>query len=227
MKLIGSMSAPRVFCVFFALLLPLSVQMHACKKQSQDSVVTETSTLNGGFRILPTQAARDDMRPKVIYRCNEVRCGEAFQPSNEERDVVIPCDLDKINFPSGTLPPYYRTVTERGVRQLIVNAQHQTMCKDPRPFTSVVASTPVVASPASATGCQKFRSSQADCKQAEAEGCRWVSHPSGREPMGRKGDCVGLTMGGAATSGLNNSELFQVDKSPVGWAPLESYRAAP
>jgi len=230
MNVAGAMRTHQFYKLVVGLVLPLSLQLSACKKQPQESVVTEATALNGGFRIPPTQAARDVMRPKVIYRCNAVNCGEPFQPSNEEREVVLPCDLDKIKFPAGVLPPYYRTVTERGVLQLIVNAQHQAMCKDPKSFQQVVASgasssVSGVGSPG--TGCRKFISNEEQCKKAEAEGCSWVTHPSGRDSMGRKAECVGLLSGVSVASGMERSKYFQVDKTPVQWSPLESYRPAP
>lgn len=232
MKAAGTMGTQKIFKLVVGIVLSFSMHLSACKKQTQEAVVSESAVLNGGFRIVPTQAARDVLRPKVIYRCNAVNCGEPFQPSNEERDIVIPCDLDKIKFPAGVIPPYYRTVSERGIRQLIVNVQHQEMCKDPKQFQQVVAS--VGADPASGAlspeaGCRKFISNEELCKKAEAEGCSWVSHPSGRDSMGRKAQCVGLYSGAnvASGSGIEKIEYFQVDKSSVQWAPLESYRTSP
>jgi len=231
MKATGTMHARRYYMLFVGFILSLSMQLPACKKQAQESVVTESAAPSGGFRIAPTQAARDVMRPKVIYRCNAVNCGEAFQPSNEEREVVLPCDLDKLNFPAGVLPPYYRVVTERGVQQLIVNVQHQAMCKEPKPFQEVVLSTTPSSDSSgvssAGTGCQKFRDNQELCMKAAADGCSWVSHPSGRESMGRSAGCIGLMSGASMASGLEKQELYQVDKTPVQWSSLESYRAAP
>jgi hypothetical protein len=230
MKTLASVNVRHGFTHTVGFFIFVGLQLAACKKQAQESIVTESAALNGGFRIPPTQAARDGMRPKVIYRCNAVNCGEPFQPSNEEREIVIPCDLDKLNFPAGVLPPYYRTVAERGVLQLTVNVQHQAMCKDPQPFQSVLASDPADSgkeSSVSSTGCQKFRASKELCTGIEAEGCQWVTHPSGRNSMGRTGDCVGMLNGASAVSGVETLQSFQVDKSPVQWAPLETYRSAP
>lgn len=220
--------APVLRTLLLACLVPLSSQVVACKRQAQESAVTESASLNGGFRIAPTQAARDALRPKVIYRCNAISCGEPFQPSNEEKEVIIPCDLDKLNFPAGVMPPYYRVVTERGVQQLLVKVQHQEACKEPKPFRSVVAvssSEAAAENTKPASGCAKFRENRALCRSVEAEGCSWVTHPSGRDSLGRNGDCVGLIKGMNVASGIENAQVLQIDKAPVAWAPLESYRA--
>lgn len=210
--------------------LALSVLSLSCKKQAQDAVVMESAPLNGGFRIVPALAARDELRPRVIYRCNVVTCGEKFQPSNEEADVTLPCDLDRLKFPAGVLPPYYRTVAVQGVQTLIVNTQHQQSCQDPKPFAQVVG-VKVESEPTNGSGplvgCRQFNASREVCGTKAAEGCQWVTHPSGRDSFGRSGDCVGLSGSASVALGMENIQVLQLDKTPVQWAPLESYRQAP
>lgn len=217
-------------CMAIFTLAGLSALSVSCKKQPQEAVVMESASLNGGFRIVPALAARDQLRPRVIYRCNVVTCGEKFQPSNEDADILLPCDLDRLKFPAGVLPPYYRTVAVKGVQQLIINVQHQQSCQEPKPFPQVVADKSAGVAQAGTEplrGCRQFNASPDVCGTQAAEGCRWVTHPSGRDSLGRGGDCVGLSDASASVSGMENSQVLQIDKTPVQWAPLESYRQTP
>lgn len=210
----------------------------ACQRRS-DSVAVESSVAttdlasrNAGFRILPTMAARDAQRPRVIYRCNEVACGEAFQPSNEERDMFFSCSLASSLGLQGKVPPYMRVVNVQGQQKLIEKKEHMEACTSPLSFEKVLA-TPESPTPAQtgnvegeAKTCRRFKANRAACEENFSQGCRWVTHPSGRSSASPDGDCIGLLKSDAPASGEGKTDSFQLTTNPVPWAPLESYRSA-
>ena len=212
-----------------------SLMALACKQGknvvgNESGVATAAGSRNGGFRILPQLAARDALRSKVIYRCNDVACGEAFQPSNEEQDVVIACGLEPNLYPGGRLPPFLRMTGKVGWQKLIVRKDHQEACEHAQPFEKVLAQMdlekPSLILASAEMDCRAFRANREVCQANEGQGCRWVTHPSGRgnSPLG--GDCVGLFRSGTRPNGTENVQSLPLGSQPVSWAPVESYRPA-
>ncbi|MEY4065876.1 MAG: hypothetical protein RIR26_2084 [Pseudomonadota bacterium] len=195
-----------------------------------DSGIQEAghSGRNGGFRILPAMAARDPSRPRVIYRCNDVPCGEAFQPSNEERDLFFPCDLALKSNPEGKLPPYLRLVTHSETRTFVIKTDHQQACASARPFDEVVAQGEAKEASAPALGftegCRQWSSNLESCRANAAQGCRWVVHPSGRSEGGQQGSCVGLYRSNLLPNGTEKVQSLRSSGQPTQWMPLERYR---
>ncbi|MEN9530707.1 MAG: hypothetical protein RI932_2580 [Pseudomonadota bacterium] len=186
-------------------------------------------SLNGGFRILPQLAARDPLRSKVIYRCNDVACGEAFQPSNEERDLFLPCGVEANLYPGGRLPPFLRLVGTSGKQRFLVRTEHKQACERAVAFEKVVNEAPpreLAQNGSVGSTCRSFRNSREVCLANEAQGCRWVTHPSGRATLPGAGDCVGLFRAPGQPTGTENVQSLQIGSQPVSWAPVESYRPA-
>lgn len=224
------------FAMRVMVLAFITLTHSACKQQANtlESPASETQSIsggkNGGFRILPQTAARDTLRTKVIYRCNDVSCGDAFQPSNEERDMFFSCSLAQSLGTSGRVPAFMRVVNVGGKQKLIVRKEHQEACEKPLPLEKILAEqTPedsVKTDPqaASQTTCRAFRGNKEGCQSNEAQGCRWITHPSGRSAAGGQGDCVGLLRASAAAGDGQNIQSLQLNSSEARWAPLESYR---
>lgn len=211
----------------------LALALTACKKEynqlEAESLATSSSSglKNGGFRILPQSAARDPQRSRVIYRCNSVQCGEAFQPSNEERDQYFPCDIGQNLYPSGILPPFLRVVSSDGKQKLIVKAEHRQACQMAVPFEKLLSeSSPMGESGSKVAGsaCRAFRSNKEACVANEPQGCRWVTHPSGRKTGASGGDCVGLFKASSSQAGSENVQVLRLGSQESQWSPLESYR---
>jgi|GEM_PF-658494 len=215
-------------CLLVGALIGCKNKGNTLSSESEVSAAAGDSR-NGGFRIAPQLAARDPLRFKVIYRCNDVPCGEAFQPSNEERDLFIPCGLEANVYPNGRFPAFLRVVGATGKQGLIVKSEHRQACESAQPFEKVVADTqPKDAPQAQPAGntCRSFRSNREVCLANEAQGCRWVTHPSGRAGLPGGGDCVGLLRSVGQPSGAENVQSLQSGSQPVSWAPVESYRPA-
>jgi hypothetical protein len=205
-----------------------------CLKKSATSTTDATfeslvSGKNAGFRILPQTAARDALRPAVVYRCNEVRCGEAFQPSNEERDQFIPCEASLGTSAETALKPHIRLTGVGAQRALIEKEAHKKACEQPVPFEKLVASPP--AKPDSlvqgAPACRVFRRDKTACEANAGMGCQWVSHPSRNgDPAG--GECVGgngTAAGSASDPNLPaNIQVLSGTKPAAVWSDLGAYR---
>lgn len=184
---------------------------------------------NAGFRILPQTAARDPMRPLVIYRCNDVQCGEAFQPSNEERDLFIPCEAVLGTSPQTIVKPFMRLVGEGAKRALIEKDAHKKACEQAMAFDKLVAEPPPSSQPVvqGAPTCRVFKRDQVACESNAALGCRWVTHPSRNgDPTG--GECVAAVRGsGAPQTDPNlpgNVQTLSGSKPPAVWSDINAYR---
>ena len=218
----------------FSLVCAALATTAACKNErnvvgGESEVASAGASRNGGFRILPQLAARDSLRFKVIYRCNDVPCGEAFQPSNEERDFFFPCGFQANLYPGGRFPPFLRVTGPAGQQKLIVRKEHREACERAQPFEKVLAEVQpkeVAQSASSSTTCRIFRTNRDDCLANEAQGCRWVTHPSGRASSSGGGECVGLFRSGTLPTGSENVQSLQSGSQSVRWAPVESYRPA-
>ncbi|NBX15730.1 MAG: hypothetical protein EBR09_00035 [Proteobacteria bacterium] len=220
--------------VFLFISAFASLAFTGCMKKSVTTLNDSTfeslvSGKNAGFRILPLTAARDALRPAVIYRCNEVRCGEAFQPSNEERDLFIPCDAALGTTAAASLKPHLRLTGAGTQRALIEKEAHRKACEQPAPFDKLVASPP--ATPAAvvqgAPACRVFRRDKTACEANSAMGCQWLTHPS-RNGDAAGGECVGgagSSLGGSADPNLPaNTQVLSGSKPPAVWSDLTSYR---
>ncbi|MFZ9519259.1 MAG: hypothetical protein ACO3A4_02175 [Silvanigrellaceae bacterium] len=214
--------------------LMLTIGSSACLKRSGELVSETTfesltSGKNAGFRILPQTAARDELRPRVVYRCNEVQCGEAFQPSNEERDMFIPCEAALGTSAQTPVMPYMRVLGEGAKRSLIVKEAHKKACETPASFEKLVAA-PVPGESKIIQGaptCRVFRRDKGTCEANASTGCRWVSHPSRNgDPVG--GECIGTfraTNAPDADPNLQrNVQSLQGAKPVNGWSDLSAYR---
>lgn len=184
---------------------------------------------NAGFRILPQTAARDALRPAVIYRCNDLRCGEAFQPSNEERDQFIPCDSVLGTSAQVAIKPHMRLVGAGPKQTLIEKEAHRKACEQPIPFERLVAE-PVSKAPtviAGAPACRVFKRDKVACEANVGLGCQWVSYPS------RNGDSVGGECVGQARTSVSsdtdpnlpsNIRSLSGSKPAAVWSDLGGYR---
>lgn len=215
--------------------LALALALAACKKEFNQSgsenvaASSPSGVKNGGFRILPQSAARDPQRPQVLYRCNSVQCGEAFQPSNEERDQYFSCELERNLYPGGILPPFLRVVSSDGRQKLIVKAEHRQACETAMPLQKLLSEkSPLGDSGSKVDGgaCRALRANKEACVANEPEGCRWVTHPSGRRTGAGGGDCVGLFKATPQQSGFENVQVLRLGSQESQWTPLESYRGA-
>jgi len=213
----------------------LALALTACKKEynqlEAEGLATSSSSglKNGGFRILPQSAARDPQRFRVIYRCNSVQCGEAFQPSNEERDQYFSCELERNLYPSGVLPPFLRVVSSDGKQKLIVKAEHRQACEMAEPFQKILSERSSLGDSGSKVGggaCRALQANKEACVANEGRGCRWVTHPSGRKTGASGGDCVGLFKAATSQSGSENVQVLRLGSQESQWSPLESYRGA-
>jgi hypothetical protein len=216
-------------CLQLLLLTPVGCMRREFAAKNEAMIQdTKLAGRNGGFRILPATAARDALRPRVIYRCNDVACGDAFQPSNEERDLFFPCDLVSTSAPDGKLQPYLRLVSNAGARSFMVKTEHKQACSSARPFAEVLsegASAGVSVSPqGTGEGCRQFRSQEEACLANAAQGCRWVVHPSGRSGGGVQGDCVGLFRSSVLPNGTEKVQSLRPSSLPNQWLPVEQYR---
>jgi hypothetical protein len=215
------------------LSLMLSFVASSCLKRtgelvSETTFESLTSGKNAGFRILPQTAARDELRPRVVYRCNEVQCGEAFQPSNEERDMFIPCDAALGTSAQAPVMPFMRVLGEGSKRTLLAKEAHKKACESPMPFEKLVAA-PVPGESKIIQGaptCRVFKRDKATCEANSPLGCRWVSHPSRNgDPAG--GECIGtLRSTNAPDSDPNlsrNVQSLQGSKPVNGWSDMSAY----
>lgn len=228
-----SLRLPTNFVILGCLQLFLLAPAGCMKKEftaKNEAMIQDTKLAgrNGGFRILPATAARDPLRTRVIYRCNDVACGDAFQPSNEERDLFFPCDLALTIAPDGKLPPYLRLVSNAGARSFMVKTEHKQACSSARPFAEVLsqgASVGVSVPPqGTGEGCRQFRSQEEACLANAPQGCRWVVHPSGRSGGTEQGDCVGLFRTSTLPNGTEKVQSLQPSSLPSQWLPVEQYR---
>ncbi|NBO38194.1 hypothetical protein EBU99_06395 [bacterium] len=225
-------------CLSLARVIVLALALSGCLKQAGQEFLSDTSLLslppvgkNGGFRIIPVTAARDSDRPRVIYRCNDLQCGEAFQPSNEERDVFIPCELDKSVLQNGRVMPYLRVVGAPGQQKVIVKEAHQKACMAAKPFEKILAEgVPQTAQVSGSSGqaagsaCRAFKQDKASCELNATQGCRWTTHPSQR--IGATGgECVGLYRSNERANGTENIQVLPNSQSSTQWSGLESYKA--
>lgn len=204
-----------------------------CLKKSPTATTEATfeslvSGKNAGFRILPLTAARDALRPAVVYRCNEVRCGEAFQPSNEERDQFIPCEA-ALGTTAATPIQSHMRLTGRGAqRTLIEKEAHKKACEQPVSFDKLVASPPPkpAAVVQGAPACRVFRRDKTACEANSTMGCQWVTHPS-RNGDAAGGECVGGAIAAAGTAAdpnlPANIQVLSGAKPPAVWSDLRAY----
>jgi hypothetical protein len=209
------------FMKFFVapfLVLAMTLLSGCLKKTSQSitdaTFESLTSGKNAGFRILPQTAARDALRPRVIYRCNDTQCGDAFQPSNEERDIFIPCDAALGTSAQAPIKPYLRLVGEGEKRVLIEKEAHKTACQQPVGFEKLVAEG-VPTGPKVIQGaptCRVFKR---------------LTHPSRNgDPSG--GECIGvLRNNGSLVNDPNlpgNFQNLSGQKPAAVWSDPSAYR---
>lgn len=223
--------------VIFSSLVLVLVNTGCLRKSSQTITETSfeslTSGKNAGFRILPQTAARDALRPRVIYRCNEVQCGEAYQPSNEERDMFIPCEASLGTSSQSAVKPYLRLVGVGDKRALIEKEAHKKACEQPMGFEKLVAE-PLPAAPAVVQGapaCRVFKRDKVACESNVALGCRWVTHPS-RNGDAAGGECIGSVRNsnGSPLADPNlpgNTQVLSGSKPAATWSDISSYRLQP
>jgi hypothetical protein len=163
-------------------------------KAGDESLPTGDAKRNGGFRILPETAARDAKRPRVIYRCNEVVCNEAFQPSNEERDTYLPCDKKLGTVMQKPLKPYLRFI--RG--ELVEKDEQKKACESTISFQQLLSATQPLPDDSKVEGapvCRQYRTDRDSCTRMKDQGCHWVAYTSGHNPPAG-GECVGGSAAG-------------------------------
>lgn len=224
------------FMKFFVapfLVLAMTLLSGCLKKTSQSitdaTFESLTSGKNAGFRILPQTAARDALRPRVIYRCNDTQCGDAFQPSNEERDIFIPCDAALGTSAQAPIKPYLRLVGEGEKRVLIEKEAHKTACQQPVGFEKLVAEG-VPTGPKVIQGaptCRVFKRDKVACEANAGLGCKWLTHPSRNgDPSG--GECIGvLRNNGSLVNDPNlpgNFQNLSGQKPAAVWSDPSAYR---
>lgn len=222
---------------FFApLLVMLTILMPGCLKKTPQTITDAnfeslTSGKNAGFRILPQTAARDALRPRVIYRCDDTRCGDAFQPSNEERDIFIPCDTALGTSAQSPIKPYLRLVGEGEKRALTEKEAHKAACHQPVGFEKLVAGG-IPTGPKVVQGaptCRVFKRDKVACEANTGLGCKWLTHPSRNgDPAG--GECIGvLRNNGSLQTDPNLPGNFQGlsgQKPAATWSDPSAYRPA-
>lgn len=227
------MNASILMTTFMLVFVSAGCLRKSSQTITETSFESLTSGKNAGFRIPPQTAARDALRPRVIYRCNDVQCGEAFQPSNEERDLFIPCEASLGTSAQTAVKPYVRLVGVGDKRSLIEKEAHKKACEQPTGFEKLVAE-PVPTPPTVVQGapaCRVFKRDKVACESNGALGCRWVTHPS-RNGDAAGGECIGSVRNnnGSPLADPNlpgNTQVLSGNKPAATWSDISAYRPQP